>query len=320
MTRNIFDGVLFAVTREDHQIETQIIKKHNISKMLTVCSGGCVPLSLKAIFPKLYIMAFDINRHQIYHAKKKSQAANESKFTALNIGNKNDNCLNQSGKFETMFQSLRNVFYERVANINMVKMFFDHGLPMEKRIKTLRSWERHANIREPFEHVFNDRSIEKVFSDNATKQGEKGTYVSYFFKKIIQGMNHPNAHNNPFLQHIFLGYYKSSSVFPYMENKTNPNIDYHIGSLIDIGSIRKFDFINLSNLFDWGNSEFIIQCIKMLSTLKKKSVVLLRQLNNNKNWITYLNKSFYEDTSFDLYWQENDRSMFYDHFRLFIKR
>ena len=53
--KNIFENVLFGVAREDHKIEARLIEKNNYKNLLTVCSGGCVPLSLKAIFPNLHI-------------------------------------------------------------------------------------------------------------------------------------------------------------------------------------------------------------------------------------------------------------------------
>ena len=53
--KNIFENVLFAVSREDHEVEASLIKKNNYKNLLTVCSGGCVPLSLKTIFPDLNI-------------------------------------------------------------------------------------------------------------------------------------------------------------------------------------------------------------------------------------------------------------------------
>ena len=58
---NIFDNVLFAVTREDFKIEYEIIKDRNYKKILSVCSGGCVPLSLKTLLNDLEITVFDIN-------------------------------------------------------------------------------------------------------------------------------------------------------------------------------------------------------------------------------------------------------------------
>ena len=153
-------------------------------KMLTICSGGCVPLSLKAIFPNLKIMALDINQHQIDHVKEKSEAIIKGDFKSLNIGQQNDKGINQSGKFEKMFQTLRKTFFEQVSSMDKVKEFFDSKTVINRRETILISWLEHANIREPFEHVFNDHSIGTVFSDRATKQGKKGTYVDYFLKKI----------------------------------------------------------------------------------------------------------------------------------------
>ena len=120
MDKDIFNDVLFAVTREDHRIEKQIIKEHKVTKMLTICSGGCVPLSLKSLFPQLYVKAIDINQYQIEHVKKKTQAIIESDLSALNIRNLDNSCLNQSGKFEKMFQSLRKKFNDMVAKGNEI--------------------------------------------------------------------------------------------------------------------------------------------------------------------------------------------------------
>jgi S-adenosylmethionine:diacylglycerol 3-amino-3-carboxypropyl transferase len=77
---NIFDNVLFAVTREDFKIEYEIIKDRNYKKILSVCSGGCVPLSLKTLLNELEITAFDINTHQLKHLEKKVNSIKEKKY------------------------------------------------------------------------------------------------------------------------------------------------------------------------------------------------------------------------------------------------
>ena len=83
--KNIFENVLFAVAREDHKIEASLIEKNNYRNLLTVCSGGCVPLSLKAIFPDLNVVAYDINPNQIDHCKKKTNAVLRKDFFLLNL-------------------------------------------------------------------------------------------------------------------------------------------------------------------------------------------------------------------------------------------
>ena len=49
----IFNTVLFAVNREDHFVEYDVINRLNPNRMLMIGSGGCIALSLKTIFPTL---------------------------------------------------------------------------------------------------------------------------------------------------------------------------------------------------------------------------------------------------------------------------
>ena len=88
--KNIFENVLFGVAREDYKIEASLIEKNNYKNLLTVCSGGCVPLSLKAIFPDLNVVAYDINSNQIDHCKKKTNAVLRKDFPSLNINQYGD--------------------------------------------------------------------------------------------------------------------------------------------------------------------------------------------------------------------------------------
>ena len=120
---NVFNSTLFAVNREDHLIESQVIKKIKPEKMLMIGSGGCIALSLKVIFPKLDLSIVDINPHQISHINKKIKAVKSQNFEELNINVKNDFCLNQNGGFDRMFQQLRDLFIQYVAeDIDIIKL------------------------------------------------------------------------------------------------------------------------------------------------------------------------------------------------------
>ena len=317
--KNIFENVLFGVAREDHKIESSLIEKNNYRNLLTVCSGGCVPMSLKAIFPDLNVVAYDINPNQIDHCKKKINAVLRKDFSSLNINQYGDQLLNQSGKFEEMFQSLRKSFIKNVTEDKTIKFFFSRATSDKDRQKTFTMWNNHKNIKIPFQDTFSDVKIEKVFGNQATKQGQPGSYVSYFQKKIMRALSKEESYNNPFLQHIFLGYYKSEKAFPYMTLKTRPAIQFFEGNICDVPKLQGFEMISLSNLFDWSDESFIVQCVKKLSNIKPGSSILLRQLNNHKDWSLFFGEGFIEDKAFDKYWQEKDRSLFYDHFRLFVK-
>ena len=61
--------------------------------------SSVLPLSIKALYPDIDVITFDINPHQITHVIKKIKAIKSMELDELNVGSKNDICLNQSGKF-----------------------------------------------------------------------------------------------------------------------------------------------------------------------------------------------------------------------------
>ena len=317
---SIFNSVLFAVNREDHYVEYDVINRLDPNRMLMIGSGGCIALSIKTTYPDLDLNVIDVNPHQLTHINKKSKAVQCSDLKELNVHTRDDSCLNQAGKFETMFQELRDSFIELVSNKKEVLSFFDSDMSDISRSIILQKWTNHNNIFTPFENVFNDQNINKVFSDEATKHGSPGSYINYMKNKILTGLNKKDSHLNPFLQHIFLGYYQSDNAFPYMKSKNKLDITMTEGSILNLDNIYSYDIVSLSNIFDWSSDTIVKTHARYLSQMKKGSAIIIRQINNHKNWIEIFNDYFTEDKNFDSYWQEHDRSMFYDHIRLFIRK
>lgn len=317
---SIFNSVLFAVNREDHYVEYDVINRLDPNRMLMIGSGGCIALSIKTTYPDLDLNVIDVNPHQLTHINKKSKAVQCSDLKELNVHTKDDSCLNQAGKFETMFQELRDSFIELVSNKKEVLSFFDSDMSDINRSIILEKWTNHNNISTPFQNIFNDKNINKVFSDEATKHGSPGSYINYMKNKILTGLNKKDSHLNPFLQHIFLGYYQSDNAFPYMKSKNKLDIPMTEGSILNLDNIYSYDVVSLSNIFDWSSDTIVKTHARYLSQMKKGSAIIIRQINNHKNWIEIFNDYFAEDKNFDSYWQEHDRSMFYDHIRLFIRK
>ena len=317
---SIFSTHLFAVNREDHLVESQVIEQLKPARILTIGSGGCVALTLKTIYPELHLSVFDINPHQLSHINNKIKALRNSDYDALNIFKKNDTCLNQSGKFDEMFQELRDSFIINISSENEISKFFDVNISLDKRRNIQNNWQNNKNIYKPFEDVFNDISIAKIFGDKATKHGKPGSYVNYMKKKILEGISRKDSHLNPFLQHIFLGYYQSEFVFPYLSSSGNQDLELIEGDIFTVKKISSYDIVSLSNIFDWSETEYVKEHVEYLSQLNKGCAIILRQLNNHKDWIKIFSKYFVEDDSFDLHWQIHDRSLFYDHFKLFIRK
>ena len=317
---NIFNDVLFAVTREDFNIEHQTIIERNYKKILTVCSGGCTPLSLKALSKNLMVTAFDINPHQLMHLNNKIKLNQSKNVEQLNAGYKNNTALNQSGKFEKMFQNFRTLFIKNIATEFEIEELFNPKTEEKKRNYIILSWLKNPNIKIPFKKVFNDEVIEAVFSKQATQHAAPGTYIEYFFNKIMNSFKIKNFYKNPFLQHIFLGYYLKESFFPYIKSEEKLDVEMCRGTVYDVPNIETYDLVSLSNLFDWCDTQFVKKCVSYLCQLTAGSGIILRQLNNDKNWYPFFKDQFDEEISFNTYWKKNDRSMFYDHFRLYIKK
>jgi S-adenosylmethionine-diacylglycerol 3-amino-3-carboxypropyl transferase len=317
---SVFKSLLFAVSREDYLVEANVIDKIQPDKMLTIGSGGCVALSLKTIYPNLDLTVIDINPHQLYHIEKKVEAIKQSDDDSLNIYKQNDTCLNQSGEFEKMFQELRRSFVKNVSGEEELEEFFNIQTAIKNRNLILKKWINHKHIYKPFKDVFSDEAIEDVFSDEATKHGEKGSYGKYMQKKILQGLQVVDSHLNPFLQHIFLGRYTSRSVFPYIQTKRKLKLQLIESDILFINDIFSYNLVSLSNIFDWCNIGLVKKYADHLSKLKAGSAIVIRQINNHQNWINLFEKHFEEDRGFDQYWQKHDRSMFYDHFRLFFRK
>ena len=219
-----------------------------------------------------------------------------------------------------MFQDLRKSFIKHISSENEIELFFDVNTPLDKRIIIQNKWRRNKKMNKPFKEVFNDKSIEKVFGNEATKHGEPGSYVNYMNKKILEGIYQTDSHLNPFLQHIFLGYYKSEFVFPYLASNGDQELEMIEGDIFMIKNISSYKIISLSNIFDWSEDKSVKEHAEYLSQLKRGSAIVLRQLNNHKDWINIFSRYFVEDPSFDSYWQKHDRSLFYDHFKLFIRK
>ena len=316
----VFNSVLFAVNREDHFVENQVIKKVNPKRMLMIGSGGCIALSLKVLFPSLDLNVIDVNPNQISHINKKIKALKSSNLEELNVNKKNDYCLNQIGKFDKMFQNLRDLFIRYISEENEITRFFNIDTNSKSRLNILKKWLNNENISIPFQKVFNDNNINKIFSDAATKHGAPDSYINYMQKKIINGLKKKNAHINPFLQHIFLGFYKSPNAFPYINAKNIHVPNLQQGSILSVRDIPSYEIVSLSNIFDWSSEKLVTEHAEHLSQLHKGSAIIIRQINNHKNWIEIFDPYFEEDDFFDKYWQENDRSMFYDHIKLFIRK
>ena len=172
----------------------------------------------------------------------------------------------------------------------------------------------------PFHMALNDPFLHIMFTEKATQHAGANSYAVYFQKQILAGLLREDGNRNPFLQHIFLGDFLRRDAPTYMYCKRDLPIQFFHGTLLEVPDIYSYDVVSLSNILDWSDEKEIIQWAQRLQRLLSGAMVLIRQLNHDRDWYPLFASHFTDVKDFDGIWQERDRSLFYNHFRLFVRK
>ncbi len=311
---------MFAITREDPALELYIAKTINATNVLTVASGGCIPLELKYQLPNLNVTAFDFNIKQIEHCKNKIDAIDKYDLKKLNIDHDNKDMLNQCGQFESMFRLLRFLFLEFISNEDEIEYFFSEELNQLDRKDIVTKWKKNKYWESTFYQVFCDEFVHSIFDENATQNAERNSYPKYFEKVFYDGLRREDSYKNPWLHHIFLGRYLSKDYLPHIQSNKKLDINFVHGQLTDVIDISRFQLISLSNIFDWSDDYLVKTWSKYLQKLKPESYITIRQLNNNRNLSKYFCNHFDEQKSISEKFLKADRSLFYNNCIVFKRK
>ena len=304
--------VKFAVVREDADLERAVIEKIGAKQILLVASGGCTALTLAALDPTLEISAFDINEAQLEHVKAKAQAAFAGDHQALNVGDPSPSGLNQLGVFEGLFRILRAAIVELVTNEFELEAFF--MLDLAGRHTLLNRWRRSPYWAAAFATAFNDSLLHAMFGPDATQHATPGSYPGYFQRAFERGLARDDAAENPFLQHVFLGMYRTLQDAPhYVREPGDPQIELIHGTLTDVPELERFDLFSLSNVFDWSNDAQITAWADAIrARARPGSAILIRQLNNTRDVRRFFAPAFEFDDQLAVELLARDRSLFYE--------
>lgn len=314
------NDLIFAVTREDPSLELYLAKFINATDVLTVASGGCMPLELKYQIPNLNVTAFDFNIKQIEHCKEKIYAIEKSDLKKLNIDNDDKEMLNQRGQFESMFRLLRFLFLEFISSKNELEYFFSKNSNHLDRQNIVNKWIKNKHWEPIFYQVFCDGFIHSIFDESATQNAERNSYPKYFEKVFLDGFKREDCSRNPWLHHIFLGKYLSGECLSHVQSKQRLDVNFVYGQLTDVKEISKYQLISLSNIFDWSNEILVNQWANYLQELKPGSYITIRQLNNNRDINKYFGNYFNEEKSIAEKFLKKDESLFYNNFIVLRKK
>ncbi len=313
------------MVREDPEIELELFEKFKIRLPIFVGSGGCTALSIAQAYPNLNMTLIEPNRAQIEHIQRKIKIVTgknkESLKVHFSIGTQNtiDKSLIECGNFESLFRQFRFFLYEFVlSRSNFLSLF-------KKNSK--KSWMpvfKHPYWSVAFEMFFSDAILRAMFGNAAIQHAPKGSYPRYFKKVIEQGLLRNDSSKNYFLHHIFLGCYldDNKSLPVYLRKPPRKvNIRFVNSMAEQVQSYGRFDFVGLSNIFDWSSERNVSYLAGRLSQeLKAGSLIVFRQLNNNKKFTSYFEDNFIWQKSLAKNLFAKDRSLFYSALHIGVKK
>lgn len=304
-------GLKFAVVREDPELEAHLIRSQGVRRVLVVASGGCSALSLLADFPQLEVTAFDLNPRQLEQVRDKAVAAAAGLLARLNVGDADERGLNQSGEFEGLFRTLRQMLLGFVLTEDELERFFTCDAPT--RAALARTWTTHRYWPACFASCFTDGLLHAMFGPAATQHAEPGSYPGYFRELFERGLARDDAARNPFLQHVLLGAYRHDDAPAYTRDRRGRMPELVLGGLDAVQDLARFELFSLSNVFDWSDDDLVADWARRLARAARPgSIVLLRQLNNTRDLRRHFAPAFVFDDALGLALQARDRSLFYN--------
>jgi S-adenosylmethionine-diacylglycerol 3-amino-3-carboxypropyl transferase len=307
--------IKFAVTREDPDLEDEVLARTPARRALVVASGGCTPLTLAARRPELLVSAFDINPAQLRHVREKLEAVAARDLRALGVeaGPCTDpRGLNQRGEFEKLFRILRALLCEFVTSEAELRTFFTPTTHPEIRQAFVERWAADRYFPVAFELAFHDTFLHAMFGPAATQHAEPGSYPRYFREAFLRGLRAEEAHKNPFLQHVLLGAYLPGDAPDYTRAGRFLDVELIEGSLPEVPELGRYDLYSLSNVFDWSGDELVAAWADVLKAAARPgSAVLLRQLNNRRDLRRFFAPEFQFDDALGEELLRRDRSLFY---------
>lgn len=305
----------FSVVREDPEVELELFRKFHFKNPILIGSGGCTAFALASQFPKLPIALIEPNSAQIELIRKKEKALKKYRGSQLTqrfgVGAAADpKSLIEAGNFESLFRGLRNFIFEFIASEDEISKLLKNGTALQWK-----SVFKHPYWAVAFDLYLNNSILLAMFGAAAIQHAPAESYSKYFRSVFERGLLRKDRKDNYFLYHLLLGRYPSSKkAWPTFLQ--SPPVQINISTIQcmaqDFADYSAFDFIGLSNIFDWSSEKEIKDLAsKLQKQLKVGSCVLYRQLNNSKDFRSFFGTSFQWLEADAERLQKKDRSLFY---------
>lgn len=299
----------FAVVREDPQIEMDIVRAFQLERAVLIGSGGCTAFCLKVLQPDLEIALIEPNAAQIDLLKTKIKLLEKGEINRFGIGNNLENSLIEGGNFESLFRQLRLFINEFIVEKAEIEKALTNGSN-----EFWREIFAHQYWKTAFELFFSDSILIAIFTESAIRHAPKNSYPAYFQRVLERGLTRGDAPRNYFLHHIFLGHYladKTALPFYLVDLPKNFEFEFFNGFAQDFHNFGGKQLAHFSNIFDWCDDATVGEIAQTAAkNLEKGSIVVFRQLNNNKNYRPLFGSQFRWLPTENII--ARDRSLFYE--------
>lgn len=306
------NSIQFAVVREDPQIEMKIAGNFHLERAVLIGSGGCTAFCLTSVKPQMEIVLIEPNPSQIELIKEKIHSiksdTEENLFKKFGVENSDAHNFIERGNFESLFRQFRLFIQEFIVSEVEIKNAFIKNTPQ--------FWSEiftHPYWKVAFELFFSDAILTAMFTESAIQHAPKNSYPVYFQTVLENGLLRKDAHRNYFLHHIFTGhYFNEKNALPYYLTHLPTNLDFEFfnGFAQNYQNFGGKQLIHFSNIFDWCGENTVREIINSATkNLEKSSVVVIRQLNNSKNYRDFFGSHFRWLPTERIV--ERDRSLFY---------
>jgi S-adenosylmethionine-diacylglycerol 3-amino-3-carboxypropyl transferase len=336
--------IAFAQVREDTLIDKWIAYQlPDAAHGIMIASGGCTSALLAAIGKFERLTLVDMNPSQLALAKLKislvSDCSTEERLNILGYNTlpmleRKDLLLRKFsrnhlpedifgkldvvstigpdfvGRYELLFSRLQYV----ISDNETTKVLLDLD-NLRAQIAFLKDHPAYIErLKQAFKEVMALPNLIRLFGEEAT-QNSVMPFAEHFFIRTLHAIKTLPAASNPYLSQLLSGAF-NKNYYPWLllpQQSVMTHIEYRQSAMMQTlaESADTFDFIHLSNIFDWLSKE---QAKVLLETaaekLKKGGWLIIRQLNSNLQ-ISELCQTLTWQNNLAATHHEKDRSFFY---------
>lgn len=351
-----FSFIRYANCWEDSRILAKALKIGRGQRGLSIASGGDNTFALLLEDPS-EILAFDINPTQLFCTELKMRAIEaldyEEALAFLGVkesgkrlqtlerlrGNLSEEAFSyfrsnadiveggviHAGKFERYFQLFRRRIAPLFCRSVKLREFCDLDCPDRQK----RFYDRHIDnlrFRSMFRIYFGVRVMGRLGRDKSFYRyvEEKGGVAQDIKRRFEYGISSTKNRSNPYLSYILKGNFEAEALPVYLQRENYELIRERVdritllhGGLGEIDSRLRFDFFNLSDIFEYVDEETFLIEADRLSRMCAEGARIAYWNMQNRRYFPEENFVLEKELSDELFRQ--NQSFFYRDFSVYHK-